>query len=117
MTIDWPAGGGFLTALVCLANLTNMERLGIGGPELTDDSLRHLAGMRNLNHLTIDDGNITDAGLGYLGRIEPFSYLNITTRGRIAATGKRLLRERLPDLGFFETRPWTDSRRPPGPAE
>jgi len=103
--------------MVHLANLTNMERLGIGGPELTDDGLRHLAGMKSLNHLTIDDGNITDAGLGHLAGLKALSYLNVTTRGRITTAGKRLLREKLPDLGFFETRPWTDSRRPPGPAE
>ncbi len=98
-----------------LANLTNMERLGIGGPELTDAGLRHLAGMRNLNHLTIDDGNITDAGLGHLAGLKALNYLNITTSGRITAAGKRLLGEKLPDMGFFETRPSTDSRRPPGP--
>jgi Leucine-rich repeat (LRR) protein len=102
--------------MVHLANLTNMERLNIGGPELTDDGLRHLAGMRSLNHLTIDDGNITDAGLGHIAGFKALSYLNITTRGRITAAGKRLLREKLPDMGFFETRSWTDSRRPPGPA-
>jgi Leucine-rich repeat (LRR) protein len=104
------------SGLAYIAGLTEMERLGIGGPELTDEGLRHLSKMSKLDHLTIDDGNITDQGLIYLEGHDRLGFLNITSRKRISAAAKRSLREHLPDMGFFETQPWSDSGRPPGPA-
>jgi hypothetical protein len=100
--------------LAHLAGLTQMERLGIGGPELTDDALRHLANMKKLNHLTISDGNITDSGLRHLEDLKALRHLIITTRGRISVTGKRLLRQKLPSLGYLQVQPKKDSPRPQG---
>jgi hypothetical protein len=100
--------------LAHLAGLTQMGRLGIGGPELTDGGLRHLANMKRLNHLTISDGNITDSGLRHLEDLKALRYLIITTRGRISAAGKRLLRKKLPSLGYFQVQPKKDTPRPPG---
>jgi len=99
--------------LVCLANLTNMERLGIGGPELTDDGLRHLAGVKRLNHLTIDDGHITDSGLNHLAGFKDLGYLNITATGNISVQAKRLLRQKLPNLTFFQTQLKSESSNSP----
>ncbi|MCK4292049.1 MAG: hypothetical protein KAY65_02545 [Planctomycetes bacterium] len=97
--------------LAHLAGLTEMERLGIGGPELTDDGLRHLANMKKLNHLTIIDGNITDDGLRHLEALKALGYLNITSKNRITAAAKRRLRDKLPDLAFFQTQFKKDSPR------
>ena len=86
-----------------LSGLTNMERLGIAGPNLTDAALVHLANMQKLNHLYIGDGNITDAGLAHLEGLRALGYLNITSRSRISAAAKYRLRKALPNLAFFQT--------------
>ena len=46
-----------------LADLTKIERLSIGGPDLTDEGLKYLSKMKNLNFLIITDGRFTDKGL------------------------------------------------------
>lgn len=51
--------------MACVAGLTRLERLNIGGPTVTDEGLRHLHGLKVLNHLSVE-GNFTDAGLRQL---------------------------------------------------
>jgi hypothetical protein len=96
-----------------LAGLTNMERLNIGGPRLTDGGLKYLAEMKKLYDLTVNEGNITDSGLRHLEGLKALHRLNITTRSRISTSAKRLLRQKLPNLGYFQVRPKKDSLRPP----
>jgi len=85
-----------------LADMTEMKFLGIGGPDLTDEGLLHLTNMKKLFHLTIGDGQITDQGLRHLEGFKALGYLNITSKQRISAAAKRRLREKIPNLHFFQ---------------
>lgn len=65
--LKWLQGVRGITdeGMACVAGLTRLERLGIGGPTVTDEGLRHLRGLKVLNHLSLE-GNFTDAGLRQL---------------------------------------------------
>ena len=55
----------------------------VGGPRLTDDGLRHLAGMKKLDLLNIQ-GAFTDAGLRRLEALTSLRFLDLQTSEKIS---------------------------------
>lgn len=54
-----------------LAELTDLEILGLTDTQVTDGGLAHLAGLKNLDHLWLYDTQVTDAGIAELQKALP----------------------------------------------
>lgn len=66
----WPTGPtGLLTeaGFAHLAHLTDLQTVGLHGPDVTDQALAHLAGARRLRTLILYGSRVTGAGLAALG--------------------------------------------------
>jgi len=86
-----------------LKNLTSMERLTIGGADLTDRGLSYLSNMNNLNNLTLR-GNFTDEGLRHLEKLKSLKLLKIYSANNFSPTALEHLRSRLPNLRIFNVK-------------
>jgi hypothetical protein len=96
--------------MTSLAGLTNMERLLIGGPGLTDKGLESLTGMKKMSLLTISGsfdeskmafgsgGKITDQGLRFLEGLKQLQHLEINSDTAFSAAAIRHLEDALPNL-------------------
>ena len=51
--------------------------LHLGGTDVTDAGLAHLAGLASLQRLHLEKTRVTDAGLAHLAGLENLSYLNL----------------------------------------
>jgi hypothetical protein len=87
-----------------LAGLTEMERLGVGGPKVTNDGLVHLTGMKKLKNLTLK-GDITDEGLGHLESLQSLQFLNIQSESACSRAAVDRLRAALPNLFTLRVSP------------
>jgi len=97
--------------LAYLHNLVNMERLTLGGPQLTDEGLAHLSAMTRLHMLNIDAGRFTDRGLQTLAQFGRLRALRLIGAHRFSPAALRRLFENLPNLGFAQIGPkWPDQR-------
>ncbi|MBN1490876.1 MAG: redoxin family protein, partial [Phycisphaerae bacterium] len=83
--------------LVHLAGLTELDRLSIGGADVTDAGLAHLAGLHKLNMLTVT-GNFTEAGLRHLEGLKALQSLTIQSSNNFSSAAVTRLREALPHL-------------------
>ena len=54
-----------------LKGLTNLQKLALGKPQITDAGLVHLKGMTNLQMLRIRGTQATDADIAELGQALP----------------------------------------------
>jgi len=70
-----------------LAGLTNLENLDLDATKISDDGLPHLAGLTNLVELHLNQTKTTDAGLEFIGKLKKLEALYI---GDTAITGKGL---------------------------
>jgi len=86
-----------------LASLTNLKYLQIsGGPNLTDDGLKHLAGMRRLDSLIIGDSRITGEGFAHLYPLKTIHIIFLTSAMPIGENALSRLRTELPHLQALE---------------
>jgi hypothetical protein len=75
-----------------------MDRLTIGGPELTDNGLGHLRGMKKLDMLNIYGGRFTGEGLEHLEDLDALAYLTLIGEHSFSQDDIRHLFEALPHL-------------------
>ena len=87
--------------LAYFKNLSNLELLWIGGPNLTDKGLSYLADKKNLSNLYIT-GNFTDAGLRHLENLKTMNRLRIYSSSTLSEEAKERLQSRLPHLDIFD---------------
>jgi len=85
-----------------LAGLTNMDRLGIGGPELTDKALGYLKDMKKLNMLSILGGNFTDEGLANLEGLKSLQFVRLAGTHQFSPRATNRLKKELPNLYSFK---------------
>ncbi len=98
----WGAGIGD-AGLEHLASLTNLKYLYIlGGPNLTDDGLKHLAGMHRLDTLTIGDSRITGEGFAHLYPLKTIHIIFLTSAVPISENALTRLRTEMPHLQALE---------------
>ena len=72
--------------LVHLAGLTALERLDLGGTQVTNAGLAHLTGLSALRSLDLGNTQITDTGLEYLAGLPALEFLDrLTVSTRRAA--------------------------------
>jgi hypothetical protein len=83
--------------MACLAPLTAIEDLSIGGDGLTDRSLAYITGMPRLYVLRIG-GDFTDAGLRQLGVLTRLKVLSIDSKHGMSRQTEDYLRRSLPNL-------------------
>ena len=81
-----------------LAGLTQMERLTVGGPDLTDEGIGHLANMHKMDLLNIIGCRLTDRCLEYLGGMKSVRDLRISGDTDFTAEAVEQLRQTLPNL-------------------
>jgi len=81
-----------------LEGLTNIERLTIGGPNLTDDGLRYFANMKKLDLLNIIGGKFTDKGLRHLEGLKSLRNLSIDAENDFSPAALQRLRKNLPNM-------------------
>lgn len=67
--------------LALLTDLEHLRSLHLGGTDVTDEGLRHLAGMASLQRLHLEKTKVSDAGLAHLAGLESLSYLNLYQTG------------------------------------
>ena len=67
--------------LAHLEKLTNIEELGLCGPQVTDASLSHLGRLTRLRSLTLSDRHITDAGIAHLKGLVNLQRLRLSGTG------------------------------------
>jgi hypothetical protein len=65
------------TGLVHLKHLSEVERLVLDGPFVTDTELTHLTRLSSLVELTLRCPHVTDAGLAHLKRLTNLAYLDL----------------------------------------
>ena len=83
-----------------LARLTNLDRLALCGPNLTDQGLSALAGMTKMDCLTLR-GNFTDEGLRRLGGLKALRQLNMFSVETFTPAAVEYLRKSLPMIANF----------------
>lgn len=60
-----------------LKELTNLESLELGGKEINDARIKHVASMENLTSLSLQDTQTTDAGMGHLASMRNLTELSV----------------------------------------
>lgn len=80
-----------------LAERQDVVVLDMGNPDVTDETLRVLAGCDRLRELTLSDTGISDAGLELVARLPALESLRIARTG-VTADGVRRLLEAAPRL-------------------
>jgi Leucine-rich repeat (LRR) protein len=87
-----------------VAELTQLNRLGLGVPALTDDSLAALSGLDKLTALSINSEHVTDAGLKHLAPLWRLQELGLD--------GSAITGSGFKDLAFGQLRSLTMSDTP-----
>jgi len=87
--------------LATLGQLDNVEALGLGGPGITDGSLRHVKGFRDLRILRLESCAITDDGLVHLEEMSRLKAIFLYTGG-ISQEGVDQLRQALPKTNVWQ---------------
>lgn len=87
-----------------VAGLTRLERLGIGGPTVTDEGLRHLRRLKVLNNLYVE-GNFTDAGLRQLESNELLRIVSFEGGRSFTQEGLERFIGALPHLAMINRQP------------
>lgn len=64
-----------------LEDLKSLLWLHLGGTDVTDRGLAHLAGLTSLTRLHLEKTQVSDAGLAHLDKLENLSYLNLYQTG------------------------------------
>jgi len=64
-----------------------LEALFLGGTQVTDAGLVHLAGLSGLKYLNLDDHPITDAGLAHLAGLTALEELNLSYSRQVTDAG------------------------------
>jgi len=98
------AGGDNLFTDATLANvagLTELDRLCLMGPGITDHGLTYLANLKKLNTLTLA-GRFTDQGLRSLEGINDLSWVHLSSSEDISQAAKERLRAALPNVQIFD---------------
>jgi hypothetical protein len=86
-----------------IVSLTNLKYLQIsGGPNLTDDGLKHLARMHRLDSLFIADSRITGQGLAHLYPLKTVHIIRLTSAVPVSENALARLRTELPHLQTLE---------------
>lgn len=67
--------------LAVLGELDQLVSLHLGGTDVTDAGLLHLADLVTLKRLHLEKTSLTDAGLVHLAKLEQLSYLNLYQTG------------------------------------
>ena len=67
--------------LVVLKGLEHLVSLHLGGTDVTDEGLSHLAGLTSLKRLHLEKTKVSDAGLAHLSKLENLRYLNLSQTG------------------------------------
>lgn len=67
--------------LAVLKELGQLVSLHLGGTDVTDEGLVHLAGLTALKRLHLEKTRVSDAGLAHLASLESLSYLNLYQTG------------------------------------
>ena len=67
--------------LALLKDLGRLESLHLGGTDVTDEGLAHVAGLIALKRLHLEKTKVTDAGLAHLAGLESLAYLNLYRTG------------------------------------
>ncbi len=80
-----------------LKGLTNLTKLVIGSPYLTNECLDNLAGMDQLNFVRLT-GSFTDGSLDRLSRLPALGYLNILTSRMIGQIARQSFLAAMPHL-------------------
>lgn len=88
------------SGIAYLRGLTNLTRLSIGSPYLTDNTLASLEKMRQLNSLRIT-GNFTDNGLRHLEGLKSLQLLKIYSANNFSPVDLKRLKDNLPNLSSF----------------
>ncbi len=63
--------------LVILKDLGQLVSLHLGGTDVTDEGLVHVAGLTALKRLHLEKTKVSDEGLAHLAGLEDLSYLNL----------------------------------------
>jgi len=84
-----------------LAGLTELDRLSVGGPQLTDTTLSYLSNMKKLKTLHVT-GNFTDQGLRHLEGLDSLESLRIYPSRDFSQSALQRLRDRLPNLRYLD---------------
>ena len=63
--------------LKILKKLNNIVSLHLGGTDVTDDGLTHVASLNSLQRLHLEKTSITNLGLAHLKELKNLSYLNL----------------------------------------
>ena len=91
--------------LEVVAQLTELQHLGLSATKVTDAGLAHLPGLKKLERLDLDNTKITDEGLKQLVGLQNLRSLNLGAT-QVTDTGAELLKQldSLKQLGLFSTK-------------
>ena len=89
--------------LAPLASMKGLERVFVGGPNVTDRGLAHFSGLTSIWQLGIT-GDFTDQGLRQLDDLTRMQYLNINSARGVSPQAQQHIRGTLPDLVDFQVR-------------
>ena len=78
---DGPESPALDGELGVLKDLGDLVSLHLGGTDVTDAGLVHLAGLTALKRLHLEKTKVSDAGLAHLASLESLSYLNLYQTG------------------------------------
>ena len=78
---DGPEAPALDGELAVLKDLGQLVSLHLGGTDVTDEGLVHLAGLTALKRLHLEKTRVSDAGLAHLASLESLSYLNLYQTG------------------------------------
>jgi len=95
-----------------LAGLRNVWRLSVGGEEITDDGLAHIANIASLTNLLLS-GKFTDAGLSHLEKLEALCVLDFMKGADFSNRAVNEFRRKMPHLGIFRNFARPATPRPP----
>jgi peroxiredoxin/Leucine-rich repeat (LRR) protein len=94
-----------------LSNLANMERLNIGGQNITDKGLSYLTKMKKLDYLLIEGGDFTWRGLKHLSCLKALTFLRIYTDTNLTEKSCQSLKKELPYIRTFKISKGKTNRR------
>jgi hypothetical protein len=78
-----------------LAELKNLQKLGLGGTKVTDAGLKELVGLKSLQTLDLRFTKVTDAGLKELAGLKSLQRLGLHST-KVTDAGLKELRKALP---------------------
>ena len=74
---DTPEPPGLDSELGVLKKLPNVVSLNLGGTDVTDKGLTHLASLTSLTRLHLEKARVSDSGLAHLKNLRGLTYLNL----------------------------------------